>query len=65
MQPILTLSRQQIEEALAAHRGSFERARALHRRAQTDEEFTEAAGWMVNASHEIARWLAALEACDG
>ncbi len=57
-----TLSIAYIQDAIAAHTGYFERARQQLRRAQTPEENTAACAAIKNASDEIARWQAALEA---
>lgn len=48
--------RQRADEALVAMHSYFERARALLRTAQTDEEHETARFALANASQEIARW---------
>ena len=49
---------------IAAARGYFERSRRLLRLARTPAEVEQARGFMQSASGEIARWTAALEACN-
>jgi hypothetical protein len=63
-QSSITLERHQIEAALDAHTGYYERARHLLRTARTDDDHAQAQQWMANAAGEIARWQAALEACE-
>lgn len=60
----ITLERHQIEAALDAHYGYYERARQLLRTARTDEDHALAQEWMANAAGEIARWQSALEAAS-
>ena len=59
------LQREYCRRALVAHQTYFERARLFLRRARSESEIEAAHFFMTNASGEIARWMAALDAAEG